>query len=118
MGRLVSAAFVVSAFALSSPAFAADYAPINCAAAASPAETTICKTYSLGQDEARMATLYGIATSLVAMGQRGDIGDAQRQWLKTRDACGSNVACLGNAYRTRIGELAKVIDAVASRGPF
>jgi len=118
MRGLVGAAFVASAPVLSIFAVAADYAPINCAAAASPAETTICKTYALGQDEARMATLYGVATSLVAMGQRGDIADAQRQWLKTREACGGNVACLGSAYRTRIGELSKVIDAIASRGPF
>jgi hypothetical protein len=29
-----------------------------------------------------MATLFGVVTSLVAMGQRADIGDAQRTWLK------------------------------------
>jgi uncharacterized protein len=61
----------------------ASYAPLNCSKASIPAEKTICGTYELGQDEARLATLYGLLTSLVAMGQRGDIIDAQRsQWLR------------------------------------
>jgi uncharacterized protein len=97
---------------------AADYAPLNCGKARSAAEITICKTYSLGQAEARMATLYGIATSLVAMGQRGDIGDAQMQFLKVRNACGRNVACLTRVYVNRIDQLNKVIAAIASRGPY
>ncbi len=65
-----------------------------------------------------MATLYGIAMSLVAMGQRGDIGDAQKAWLKTREACGANAACLTKAYSDRIGQLSKVIDGIASHGPY
>jgi hypothetical protein len=47
------------------PAHAADYAPLNCAAASNAAEKTICGHYSLGQQEARMATLYQWATSFV-----------------------------------------------------
>jgi uncharacterized protein len=100
------------------PALSADYAPLDCSKASGPAEHTICRTYSLGQDEARMATLYAVSTSLVAMGQRGDLGDTQRQWLKTRDACGSNIGCLANAYRTRIRQLDAVISDIASRGPY
>jgi uncharacterized protein len=123
MNRAVWAAMVwavMAAIAIGLPnlAFAADYAPIDCAKAASAAERTICGNYALGQAEARMATLYGIAMSLVAMGQRGDIGDAQKQWLKTRDACGSSVGCLTRAYGSRIGQLSKVIGDIASRGPY
>ena len=104
--------------ATSLPALAGDYAPLNCSKAHSPAETAICKSYALGQAEARMATLYGIATSLVAIGRRGDIQDQQRSWLKQRDACGDRVACLEEAYATRIDELNSVVADVASRGPF
>ena len=67
---------------------AGDYAPLDCGKAKSPAEKAICGSYALGQDEARMATLYAIATSLVAMGQRGDMQGAQRDWLQTRENCG------------------------------
>ena len=97
---------------------AAEYAPLNCAKAASAAEMTICTSYELGQDEARMATLYAVATSLVAMGQRGDIQDAQRTWLQEREACGGRIPCLKEKYDARIRELSGVIDGIASRGPF
>jgi uncharacterized protein len=109
---------VATAICLPSLAFGAEYAPINCAKANTAADVRICKTYSLGQAEARMATLYGIATGLVAMGQRGDIGDAQIQWLKTRESCGADVACLTKAYNSRIPQLSAVIDNIASHGPY
>ena len=99
-------------------AIAADYAPLVCAKAKSAAEITICKTYALGQAEARMATLYAISTSLVMMGQRGDIRDAQAEFLKAREACGRNIACLTKAYSTRIAQLDKVIAGIVSRGPY
>lgn len=97
---------------------AADYAPLNCAKVKSAAEITICKTYALGQAEARMATLYGVATSLVAMGQRGDIHDAQARFLKARDVRGRHIACLTKAYSIRIDQLNKIIAEIASRGPY
>jgi uncharacterized protein len=108
----------ISLAAASSAARAGDYAPLNCHKASSPAEQTICSSYPLGQSEARMATLFSIATSLVAMGQRGDIQDAQRKWLATRDTCGNNVGCLSAAYEHRIRALDSVIASIASRGPY
>ncbi|HML28286.1 MAG TPA: lysozyme inhibitor LprI family protein [Hyphomicrobium sp.] len=108
----------ISLAGAASAAYAADYAPLNCHKASSPAEQTICSSYVLGQSEARMATLFSVATSLVAMGQRGDIQDAQRKWLATRDACGNNVGCLSDAYEQRISALNNVIANIASRGPY
>jgi len=99
-------------------AYAGSYAPLDCGKASTPTEHTICRNYDLGQQEARMATLFAISTSLVAMGQRGSIQDAQRAWLSERDACGSDIACLARAYDKRIRELNDVIAAIASRGPF
>lgn len=97
---------------------AGDYAPLDCDKAKTASEHAICNSYRLGQDEARMATLYAVATSLVAMGQRGDLGDTQRRWLQKRDACGKNPMCLKGTYASRIGELDDVIKSIASRGPF
>lgn len=97
---------------------AASYAPLDCAKASTAADMTICKTYSLGQDEARLATLFEVLTSLVAMGQRGDIIDRQQRWLSAREACGSNVTCLSHAYQSRIDELSQALDALVKRGPF
>lgn len=100
------------------PARAADYAPLNCAAARSPTERTICSRYPLGQLEARMATLYEWTTSLVAMGQRGDIQDAQRDFIRKREACGDKATCIRGAYDARIAQLEAVMKAVAGQGPF
>ena len=65
-----------------------------------------------------MATLFGVATSMVAMGQRGEIDDQQLEWLKTREACGPDLACLTAKYDARITDLNKVIEGIASHGPF
>lgn len=100
------------------PARADDYAPLNCAAARSPTERTICGSYALGQLEARMATLYEWAPSLVAMGQRGNIQDAQRAFLKTREACGTDAGCIRNAYDARIAQLQAVLAGIRAKGPF
>jgi uncharacterized protein len=97
---------------------AASYAPLDCAKASTAAETVVCKTYALGQDEARLATLFGVLTSLVAMGQRSDLIDTQRKWISVREACGSNVECLSRAYESRINKLSQALDALAKRGPF
>jgi len=119
MRFLATAATTSAAFLLTSGlALAGDYAPLDCSKARTPTEKTICASYKLGQDEARMATLFSIATSLVGMGQRGAIQDEQRDWLKARDACGGTLACLANAYDERIKTLNSVIAGIASRGPF
>ena len=116
--RWLFAAFIAGVLLAPGAASAGEYAPLDCAKAKSAAEKTICKSYALGQAEARMATLFGIATSLVAMGQRGDLRDTQREWLKTREACGARVPCLTDTYATRIRALADVIDGIASHGPY
>jgi uncharacterized protein len=118
MKRTLAIAIGLSLAANPCLAVAADYAPLNCAKAKSAAEITICKTYALGQAEARMATLYGVATSLVAMGQRGSIQDAQAEFLKARRTCGRHVACLTRVYSARIAQLNQVIAEIASHGPY
>ena len=117
MRFLLTTAAILS-LASSDAALAANYAPLICLKANSPAQHAICGSYALGQAEARMATLFAVATSLVAMGQRGAIQDEQAQWLQTREACGADAACLARAYETRIEALKSVIDAIASRGPY
>ncbi len=104
--------------ALAGPAFGAGYEPVNCDNPEGPAQKAICKSHKLGQADARMATLYDIATSLVGMGQRGVMQDAQQAWIKDRDACGDDETCLIRAYWRRIQELNEAVSAIASRGPF
>lgn len=117
MARLILIACAL-AFAAISPAKAAGYAPLDCGKASSPAEKAICGNYALGQLEARAATLFEVTTSLVAMGQRGDIQDAQRAFIAQREACGANIACIRNSYATRIKQLEEAMSSIAARGPF
>ena len=93
-------------------------ASIDCTRAAGLTERAICKDVSLVQSDARMATLYGVVTSLVAMGQRNTIRDAQRQWLKARDACRDDRSCLGSAYAGRLHDYDAALSSIASKGPF
>ena len=95
-----------------------EYSPIDCNRADDAAQKAICRDYSLGQAEARMATLYSIVTSMVGMGQRAEIQDAQRDWIKGRDSCAGDKACLGEAYARRINTLNAAIADIASHGPF
>jgi uncharacterized protein len=115
MRNLILGFAVAAAFTSAS---AADYAPLDCSKANEPSLFAICSNYSLGQAEARMATIFGIVTSLVAMGQRGDLIDTQRAWLAERDRCGDDTGCLSDAYARRIRQLNAVIADIASRGPY
>lgn len=100
------------------PASAADYAPLNCAKAATSTETTICANYDLGRSEARMATLYQWATSFVAMGQRGNIQDEQVTFIKQRESCRTDATCIREMDNKRIKVLEAVMDDVKRHGPF
>jgi uncharacterized protein len=62
----------------------------------------------------RFETLAG----LVAMGTRGDMGDAQRDFLASRRRCGGNATCLTALYRGRIAILKNQYDMLKQRGPF
>jgi uncharacterized protein len=116
--RCLFAAVMAATMLAPGLASAGEYAPLNCSKAGSAAEITICTSYALGQLEARMATLYGIATSLVAMGQRGDMQGAQRDWLQERENCGGRIPCLTERYDARIRDLNGTIEGIASRGPY
>lgn len=90
----------------------------DCAKAATTDEKAICANTELVQEDARMVTMFKIATGFVAMGQRGTIDDAQVAWLAKRHACKADVTCLKEAYGTRIRALQQVLDDIKARGPF
>lgn len=65
-----------------------------------------------------MATLYQWGTSFVGMGQRGDLQDAQRAFIRQREGCGTDIACLRRVYEARIAQLQTVMERVRGQGPF
>ena len=68
----------------------------DCARAATATEKAICANPTLAAADREMAQLYKAAS-----GQR----DAQRAFLRRRNACGGDDGCLGDAYVARIAQL-------------
>lgn len=114
MRRLIPA-LVLAATCAAVPAAAASF---DCAKARKPDEKAICANRDLNDQDVRVDQLYGITRHLAPMGGRGAIMDDQRAWLKARQTCGANQACLKRGYDKRLGELNKVMDRVYSQGPF
>ncbi|CAB3788862.1 lysozyme inhibitor LprI family protein [Paraburkholderia fynbosensis] len=112
--RLQSALFMLAALA-AGPACAASF---DCNRARLPDEKTICASRQLSELDVEMSVRYQMLTGLVAMGTRGNMQDEQQAWLKSRQACGRDYACLLAAYRRRIGTLKDEYARLASRGPF
>ncbi len=92
--------------------------PIDCSKAVTPNERTICADPFLLQTDARLDTLYDVSTRFVAMGERGDLLDSQRAWVKERETCGTDRNCLRAAYAKRAAVFEAIIERVASHGPF
>lgn len=114
--RLIFAGLVLASLTIS--ASAASYAPLDCAEVSSDAQKAVCANYKLGQQEARMATLFEWTTALVGMGQRGQIQDGQRAFIAARESCGPTLRCLQDLYAARVAELEKTMKDIAGRGPF
>nr|WP_256735660.1 lysozyme inhibitor LprI family protein [Pseudomonas sp. dw_612] len=77
-------------------------AGMDCTKAASPVEKTICANTALYELDTQMGSAYrGLIKT------QPELRTAQRNWLKTRDQCGDNVACLDQSYRERLQALQK-----------
>ena len=90
----------------------------DCDKAATTDEKAICGNINLIQEDARMVTMFKIATGFVGMGARGAMNDAQADWLNQRHACKADIGCLGRIYGVRIRQIQKVLDDAKARGPF
>jgi uncharacterized protein len=113
---LLLPSLLVACLSLSSPrAFSL---PINCARAVTANERTICSDPTLIQADARMDTLYNVSIHFVAMGARGDLQEQQSHWICQREACGTNKACIREAYEKRTAVFETIIQHVATFGPF
>jgi uncharacterized protein YecT (DUF1311 family) len=112
--RLQCALFMMAAFAAGSVCAAS----FDCNRARLPDEKTICASRQLSELDVEMSVRYQMLTGLVAMGTRGNMQDEQQAWLKSRQACGRDHACLLAAYRRRIDTLKDEYAHLASRGPF
>ena len=98
----------------SGPAFAASF---PCDKAQTPDEKAVCATLALNDLDVEMAVRFAILKDLLPMGNRGKVQEDQEDWLKERGACGAEVACLRQAYETRLKVLRGVLAEFAKQGP-
>ncbi|CAN5322242.1 hypothetical protein BH10PSE4_BH10PSE4_24670 [soil metagenome] len=116
--RLVLTALALTLVAGAAVPSMASAASFNCAKARAADEKAICGNLALNDKDVRMSVLYDINRHTLAMGGRGALEDAQRQWLRDRKTCGANRACLNRAYDRRLSDLDRSMERIYSNGPF
>jgi uncharacterized protein len=75
-------------------------------------EKAICDNRALNDQDVKMATTFDILTQLMAMGARDTLRDEQSQWLKKRQECAADVACLTGAYEERMKRLGEAFQSI------
>jgi uncharacterized protein len=70
-----------------------------------PDEKAICDNRALNDADVKMVTTFDLLSGLLAMGSRGAMQDEQTEWLKHRQACAADVACIKAAYDARQKQL-------------
>ncbi|MBT9370417.1 hypothetical protein [Rhizobium sp. CSW-27] len=68
-------------------------------------EAVICAERSLNDLDVKMVTTFDLLVGLVPMGNRDILREGQATWLKARQACGADEACIRRSYETRLKEL-------------
>lgn len=90
------------------PAHATPHASFDCARAASPAEKTLCGSLQLAAFDRSIAAAYKIARDEVKDDeeQEKSLVASQRSWVRQRDACTTDAACLLTSMKARLPQLA------------
>jgi uncharacterized protein len=70
-----------------------------------PDEKAICDNRALNDADVKMVTTFELLSGLLAMGSRGTLQDEQTAWLKKRQECGADAACIKAAYDERLKQL-------------
>lgn len=107
----------LSGLLLATTGLSAQAASFDCGKAEAADEKAICDDRRLNDQDVEMAVLYTRLKPLLGMGARGDLDETQVAWLKRREACGSDRACLIKAYEDRVLQLREGFEALAKRGP-
>jgi uncharacterized protein len=75
-------------------------------------EKAICDNRPLNDLDVKMVTTFDLISGLLPMGNRGELQDQQTAWLKTRQACNADVACIGQSYDARLKQLMSVYNNI------
>ncbi|MEM7301936.1 MAG: lysozyme inhibitor LprI family protein [Pseudomonadota bacterium] len=110
MEKLLVAAAFVSGLWLATQAEAQSF---KCSAAAISAEFEICNNEDLIVSDERLAAKYRqTLRNVVGENASATLKQSQFAWLKKRNQCKLDAACLEDIYRDRLTEL----DAIEKRG--
>lgn len=77
-------------------------ASFDCQKATKADEKAICADRNLNDMDVEMATKYRFLQGLFPMGTRGAMQDVQKTWLRSRQECGGETACLTKSYESRL----------------
>lgn len=77
-------------------------AGLDCKAAASLTERAVCADAPLRALDTALAKSYAQALASTPPDRRTALRQQQRDWLRTRDACGADATCLTGQYRQRL----------------
>lgn len=92
------------------PAHATPRASFDCTRAASPAEKALCGSLQLAAFDRSISAAYKIARNEVKddAEQEKSLVASQREWVRYRDACSTDAACLLTSMKARLQQLAAV----------
>jgi uncharacterized protein YecT (DUF1311 family) len=80
-------------------------ASFDCAKAASPTEKTICASFDLASWDRSVTLAFKNALERQTPEKTAELKQAQKKWLKERDACGTNTDCIYEHEWQRVDEL-------------
>jgi hypothetical protein len=120
MIRLATITALVAVFTSSSLLTPAHAASFDCGKATTQVEVTICQNPQLSEQDTEMAALWFAFNKVpMLMGANAARRDAAADFLRLRDDCGSDAACLGRVYDARIAalraEITAAMDALADQ---
>jgi len=107
MGRFRGTLLPLSTFILCTGLASASHAAsFDCEAKElKPDEKVICENRALNDADVKMVTTFDLLSGLMAMGSRGTLQDEQTAWLKKRQECAADAACIKAAYDERLKQL-------------
>ena len=103
---------------VTSNALGTDAGPaFNCNKASTRTERMICSTPALAEQDRRLDRVYKAYLDEFAQ-DPGPVKSDQAAWLKARNRCEEDVACLGQAYRSRLDLLEGRSPSMPAAGIF
>jgi len=89
----------------------------DCKTARLAAEQTICRVINLGETDADLARMYTEILKYATDAEQAEIRGEQRNWLKTRNACEDDIACLLTVMWDRRFTLGRRLNDMRDRVP-